>query len=648
MVNDLGFDRIKPVFRDRSDLRAASNLGDSLREALDQSDALIVVCSRSAAQSKWVGEEIKHFRQKHGDSRIFSIIASDAPPECFPEALLHDTNGNRLEPIAADSRRGFDGRKNALLKTIAGLLEIDFDRLRHRDLRRQYQRMTVAATGGLAVAMITLTLAIFANDARNDANRGREQAEGLISFMLGDLRSRLEPIGQLPVLDAVGDKALEYYESLEDGELTTEVQLGRARALRQIGEVRMSQGNFDAALTAFQLSNQQAQRLADEFADSESIEFELSQSHYYIGYVHYQLMKFDLARSQWEKYLQLSQSLLLRDDNNPDYQLEVAYAHGNLGSLALQNSQFDEARRQFQSTMAINEAIVTATPEALGPKQDLVETISWLGEIESDTGNVLSAISWFQREYDLRSEIVEVSDDTDQVHGLVNSALLLGRQLMLAGKIEQAANHFQQANKLGAQLSKHDPENVGWRRLYALTNLQLSQLALIKGDLGVANEHITESIVELRNLGNITQLEAAPFREALTKALTQQARVFRALGKDGDAHEAVAEALSFFDNSEDESSSAVLIAGLRLIEGDLLASEDSSLAALHAWSSGLHLLDTLPRTFNNTVAMLVRASLLQRTDKAPEATALIAELTRLGFQDQDHTLIRALIDGVGD
>ena len=53
--------RLSPVFRDRDDLTAAHSLTDPIRQALEESESLIVVCSPAAAQSSWVNEEIRHF-----------------------------------------------------------------------------------------------------------------------------------------------------------------------------------------------------------------------------------------------------------------------------------------------------------------------------------------------------------------------------------------------------------------------------------------------------------------------------------------------------------------------------------------------------------------------------------------------------------
>ena len=62
--------------------------------------------------------------------------------------------------------------------------------------------------------------------------------------MLGDLRSRLEPVGRLDVLDAVGDKAEEYFASLSESDLDDDELFRRSRALRQIGEVRLANNDI--------------------------------------------------------------------------------------------------------------------------------------------------------------------------------------------------------------------------------------------------------------------------------------------------------------------------------------------------------------------------------------------------------------------
>ncbi|MGC5276337.1 hypothetical protein ACPXAM_24715, partial [Escherichia coli] len=51
----------------------------------------------------------------------------------------------------------------------------------------------------------------FAVEARKEAEFQRNEADGLVEFMLTDLRAKLEPVGRLDALDVVGTRALDYY-----------------------------------------------------------------------------------------------------------------------------------------------------------------------------------------------------------------------------------------------------------------------------------------------------------------------------------------------------------------------------------------------------------------------------------------------------
>ncbi|NOX99011.1 MAG: toll/interleukin-1 receptor domain-containing protein, partial [Verrucomicrobia bacterium] len=115
---------LSPVFRDRDELPASGSLTDTIQEALEASENLIVLCSPNSAASQYVNAEIEIFRGLHpkNDQKVYALIIEGEPPACFPEAL---TAGG-AEPIAADAREHGDGKADAKLKLIAGLLGVGF------------------------------------------------------------------------------------------------------------------------------------------------------------------------------------------------------------------------------------------------------------------------------------------------------------------------------------------------------------------------------------------------------------------------------------------------------------------------------------------------------------------------------------------
>jgi len=165
--------RLHPVFLDADELPASADLGDNLTKALETSHTLIVVCSPHSAASRWVNEEVRHYKKTGGASRVIGLIvdgrphASDHPvqgqPECFPLALRRKVTSDGtitpepVEPLAADVRTHLQPGEEALswpaakLKLIAGILGLPYDELRQRERERQ-RRRHITAFLGLALA----------------------------------------------------------------------------------------------------------------------------------------------------------------------------------------------------------------------------------------------------------------------------------------------------------------------------------------------------------------------------------------------------------------------------------------------------------------------------------------------------------------
>lgn len=79
------------IFRYVTDL-VAQNLDDGLRQELDQSKFLIVICSPNSANAPWVRKEVKHFIDNGRKKQIIPFVIKGAPysdreDECFTPEL---------------------------------------------------------------------------------------------------------------------------------------------------------------------------------------------------------------------------------------------------------------------------------------------------------------------------------------------------------------------------------------------------------------------------------------------------------------------------------------------------------------------------------------------------------------------------------
>lgn len=196
------------VFRDKSDLGSHANLQDGLTKSLGQSRFLIVICSPRSAESPYVDAEVRYFLDQGRAQHIipFIIDGTPAPKEgerqCYPHSLTADVLGITLA----------EGTKEeALIKTVARLLQVDFPKLYQRHLRAQRRFMLRVATGLACVLALVAGLAAWAWYAEQRATEQRKEAEGLVRFMTFDLRDEAFDYIPLRARQKIMDKVEQYY-----------------------------------------------------------------------------------------------------------------------------------------------------------------------------------------------------------------------------------------------------------------------------------------------------------------------------------------------------------------------------------------------------------------------------------------------------
>lgn len=495
--------RLYPVFRDRSELSSSSNLAGSLHESLKNSENLIVICSPAAANSHWINEEIKYFQSLGRSDRIFCLMVDGEPysnsDQCaFPPALLQsDETGTTVEHLAADIRE--DGKRDALLKIIGGILQVGIDALKQRDAQRRVRVFASIATGSALLAVAMVILSIFAFTAKQESELRRGQAENLIGFMLGDLRGKLTPIGRLDILDAVGDEAMEYFEKLDDN-ATPKDLLSRAMALRQIGEVRFNQGQLEPALQSFYESRNLLLRLFKDNESNNDYLFELGQSEFWVGYVHYERAQLPEALEGMENYLRISRDLLEREPENTDYLSELAYAYSNMGSVARASGDLQSAIEQFAASVVINEQQLLAVPDDQSVQTDLAGGYSWIGSATLDSGDLIGAELAYQKALDVWTGLANNHDNARYRELAAHAKVFLALSKLFLGNVEDAS----QLSRLGfdefVELTKQDAANDRWLRGRATAARNLAETLYYQGQIEEAQILMLSAVADFRQL----------------------------------------------------------------------------------------------------------------------------------------------------
>lgn len=137
--------RCTPVFLDKTNLTPGV-LDEHLCSEVQSSKYLIIICSRNTkANPKYIDDELKYFLNGGGDAKhIIPFIVDDCErPEknCFTPAL---TTLCEKTPIVGANIHD-DGKRSALLKTIASMLGITREELESEDYRRRKKQRIIAA-----------------------------------------------------------------------------------------------------------------------------------------------------------------------------------------------------------------------------------------------------------------------------------------------------------------------------------------------------------------------------------------------------------------------------------------------------------------------------------------------------------------------
>jgi len=490
-----------PVFRDRDELSASSELGTTINRALQDSAAMVVICSPTAARSHWVNEEIRTFKALGRGDRIFAFIidgdpgAGDGPEQCFPPALrFHVGADGRLtdlpsEPIAADAREEGDGPRRAQMRLFAGLLGVGYDDLRQREQHRRNQRLVALTAASVFGMAVTVGLAISARLAQEDAERRRAQAESLIDYLVGDLHKELRTLGRTDVLSSLGDEALKYFSSLSARDLNDDVLARQAQALTQIGEVRIEQGRLADAEDALEEAYARSAELVARHPGDGQLLFDRAQAEFYVGYVFWTQRNLEPAAEWFTRYRDSTRALAALDPGRLEWVRERAYGEYNLAVLSFQREEFERAREIFADQIETLRALRAAGFDPPSVDRDIADGLSWQGSVAESLGELATSEQRFREALDSYQEIVDAHpEDRTLEEELANVTLHLARILGATGQAGEAVDTARQASAIYARMSRLDPGNAVWRSQHYRGRRTLAELAFATADLPEALE----------------------------------------------------------------------------------------------------------------------------------------------------------------
>lgn len=351
-------------------------------------------------------------------------------------------------------------------------------------------RLVCASAAAVVTALVTGTIvsvrqAIRATRAehiaqaqRTEAQRQREQAEALLTFMLGDFRAELKKLGQLNLLDAVGAQAMAYFAALDPQKLTDTALTRQAKALTQIGETRIEQARYAEASAAFATAYDRAAALAARYPKNGDMLFERAQAEYWIGFVARRRGDLALASEWLTRYRDSGAALVALEGKTFRAQRELTSGQHNLAVLELDRRNLAAAQTGFLAEKVSVTEMVAANPNDTTLRYRLADIASWLGRVAEADGRYADAIEHCR---EISSRIEELIAREPEVarwkFRLADSHFFTAGALVALGRRGEGAALLAQAETALLTLVEQDPKNQSWQR--AALNVRVHRLALL-------------------------------------------------------------------------------------------------------------------------------------------------------------------------
>lgn len=647
--------RIGKVFRDREELSSGSDLAAKVQSALAQSDCLIAICSPDAARSRWVNEEILTWKRLGGADRLLCLIVAGEPgasdiagrehEECFPPALRYRLGPDGqlcdepAEPIAADLRPGRDGKHDARLKLISGLLGVGLDDLKRREQQRRVRLITGAAIAAALLAVVMGLLAVRATIAGDAAQRRQKQAEALVDFMLGDLGDKLNEVSRLDIMETVNDQAMQYFQSLPPDDVTDEALAQRSRTLNKIGRVRWNQGSLAAAIESFEASLRLTGALVQRHPDDVERLVEHAETLSWLGSVHWNSDDPGAALPRFQDSMKALEHAAALAPADVEVQLKLSWLIGNVGHVHERRGDLAAAESAYEKALAICQQLSAAEPDNHRWQAELGDALDNLGKLAFLRGDLVEALAAYGRNDDLKRNAA-AADPADYLArgNRAISLQILGRTLMQVGAAEPAIERLQRAVQLYDQVRQHDPSSLSNVASQALGLSDLAMALRMDGKPADALARADQARQMIERMSETERNEVFGTEQWHALGL-ERARLLEAVGRPDEARQQLAVLAAARD--ELAARRSLDIDALRLVAGHFQLAAEFARAAGRSdegrrdAETALALLDRHAPGTRTPTLLVLRARALLMLDRLDEAQQTADILRSGGYAQPD-------------
>ena len=487
-------------------------------------------------------------------------------------------------------------------------------------------RRTAIAVVVLLALTGTWRYTVDLKEARLEAEHRRAQAENLIEFMLGDLTKKLKPVGRLDVLDDVGERAMEYVQSLDPDAMSVDELVHNAKALNQLGEVRMGQGKTPEAMDLFRRSLVLADDAVKRDHKNARALLVHGATHFWLGNGLRLQGDTTEALRHMRAYMEDGDALVRLDPASKENQLERAYGHSGVALILDANGDYAQALQHYRTSLAIKQELARRDPDNLDVQADVARADNKVGGVLYNMGDLRGALEQSRKEVEIYRRLLARDPKQAQwKQRLATSMAYLGRALNDTGNTAEVGPLLQEELGIERELVELDPTNIESRRAVAMT---LRWLARSTPDDAAALRMLREARTIMADV-----LARAPSRTSfVVEAADIDGEYGRRLSEAGDVRgvQMLRDAIARLEPMHDSRFARYMLARNSYYLGEALAERDPA-GASAAWARAESEFQPLLAQNANPAELALWFRVQIRRSHLGEARATLARIRTTGY-----------------
>ena len=378
--------------------------------------------------------------------------------------------------------------------------------IRDKPARRAKWSVIAAVVAAIAIGGVKYTIDLarertVAVNARADADRRRSQAETLIGFMLGDLRTKLQQVGRLDLLEGVDREATNYFKAIPPEALSDEEVYRRSQALYQLGQIRQAKGSLAFAIESYRDSLSLIEQLAARDPSNARWQLGLINAHFYVGDALRRQGVVDGSMQHMQAYKDIAEKLAARDPQNVAWKGELANGYSNVAAVRELKGDLRGAKEDLEVTLRLKQEIADSNPDNLEWQQTLANTHNRIGLVLYRLGELTQARAHCLGDLAIQERLLA----KHPANMNILQAAVLARSWVSTlqadlGESAEADAQSQARFEAATRLVDHDPANADWQREIEVARIALGDRDRFAGRRNLAEAKYRQALAALTAL----------------------------------------------------------------------------------------------------------------------------------------------------